>query len=133
LSETPLEIVKRMYEAFSRGDVEGAVATVSADVVWRSPESMPWSTGEQVGPEAIVRYFTVMAEHLEDTCVEDVEYLEAGDWVVAFGWIPGRAKATGRPFRARFAHLSQVRDGRIVRHEGYPDAAAILAAMRDGG
>src|SRR5712691_5572171 len=110
MSESPVEVVKRLYDAFARADVDAVLACVDPDVRWSSPESMPWAQVGDRGHEAVRAYFEVMGEHLEGARIGEVQYLQDGEWVVAFGYLPGRARATGKPFNARVAHLWQVRD-----------------------
>jgi uncharacterized protein len=55
--------------------------------------------------------------------------LDAGDKVVALGWYSGAYKGTGRSFRARFARVWRVRDGKIVHFQQYTDTAEVGKAL----
>lgn len=46
---------------------------------------------------------------------------DGGETVVVLGRYSGTCKATGRAFRAPFAHVRTVRDGRAVRYVQYTD------------
>jgi ketosteroid isomerase-like protein len=61
---------------------------------------------------------------------EPDEVLDAGDTVVGLGYYSGRYKATGKEFRAQFAHVFKLRDGKIVKFQQYTDTALVQAALR---
>ena len=50
-----------------------------------------------------------------------VNIIDGGDTVVAEGRDTGTWRATGTPVDAQFAHVWQVRDGKIVRFQQYTD------------
>ena len=56
-------------------------------------------------------------------------YLEDGDRVAAFGVYSGTYKATGKSMRAAFAHLYQMKDGKIVRMTQYVDTFLVQQAL----
>ena len=57
------------------------------------------------------------------------EWLDAGDTVVALGEYQGTHKATGKSTVAAFAHVYDVRGGRIVRFRQYTDTVKVRDAM----
>jgi len=58
-------------------------------------------------------FFTRLFGDFEDWHTQRAGTFEAGDRVVPIGFYSARAKATGRSFKARFAHVSTIRDGVI--------------------
>jgi ketosteroid isomerase-like protein len=57
------------------------------------------------------------------------EYLDAGDTIVAIGEYHGTYKSTGKSMSAAFAHVYDLRDGRITRFRQFTDTAMLRAAM----
>ncbi|MGH9270648.1 MAG: nuclear transport factor 2 family protein [Ilumatobacteraceae bacterium] len=49
--------------------------------------------------------------------------------MVTVGWYEGTYKATGKTARARFAHLWQVRGGKVARFEQIVDSATFNQAL----
>ena len=49
--------------------------------------------------------------------------------MVVLGDYAWTVKATGKSFRANFAHVATLRDGKIVRFREYTDTAAGAAAF----
>lgn len=58
------------------------------------------------------------------------EWFDAGGAVVAVGEYRGTSVATGRSFAAAFAHVVEVREGRVVRFRQFTDTAMVAAALR---
>ena len=56
-------------------------------------------------------------------------YLADGDRVAAFGVYTGIYRKTGKAMRATFAHLYQLKSGKIVSMEQYVDSATVQGAM----
>jgi hypothetical protein len=74
--------------------------------------------------------FTRLFGDFEDWHTEPAEIFEAGDRVIGLGFYSARAKATGRRFEARFAHVWTVRDGVIVRLQQCADTVQLAKALR---
>jgi ketosteroid isomerase-like protein len=118
--------VRRLYEAHGNPDI---VKTVLApDVRWEVVEGFPHS-GVYQGLNGVVDFFTRLFGDFEDWHTEPAEIFEAGDRVIGLGFYSARAKATGRRFEARFAHVWTVRDGVIVRLQQCADTVQISRAL----
>src|SRR5262245_59807070 len=119
--------VRRLYEAHGNSDV---VKTVLApDVRWEVVEGFPHS-GVYEGLNGVFDFFTRLFGDFEDWRTEPAEMFEAGDRVIGLGFYSARAKATGRSFKARFAHIWTVRDGVIVRLQQCADTVQLAKALR---
>lgn len=124
------EIVKGLYAAFLRGDVAAVLAAFDTQIEWREAENSPWAGGNPyVGPQAIVSgvFGRVLAE-LEGFAIAPARFVDAGDTVLVEGRYTGRMRATGKPVDAQFAHVWQLRDGKVVRFQQYTDTAHWSAA-----
>ena len=58
------------------------------------------------------------------------EFIDGGETVVALGEYGGTYKATGKSFRANFAHVWKVRDGKAVRFTQYADTLIVQRALQ---
>ena len=117
------EIVRRIYEAFGRGDVEAATRAFDEKVVWEYTAPVPYIAGTRfVGPRDIVENILgrLMVEW-ENFRVEPVEFISEGGYVVVLAHETGQNRATGESIDVRAAHVWMVNDGRVVSLRIYTD------------
>jgi ketosteroid isomerase-like protein len=118
--------VRRLYEA--RGNPNIVKTVLAPDVRWEVVEGFPHS-GIYQGLNGVSDFFKRLSGDFEDWHTEPSEFFETGDHVVAIGTYSARAKATGKTFKARFAHLWTMRDGVIVRLQQCADTVQISRAL----
>ena len=83
-----------------------------------------------MGPEAILAgVFARLATEWTGYRADVHTYLEDGERVAAFGVYSGTYRATGKSMRAAFAHLYEVKGGKIVRMQQYVDTHMVRAAL----
>lgn len=58
------------------------------------------------------------------------EFVAQGDSVVSLGQYSGKYKITGKRFSAPFAHVWNLRNGKVVRFRQYTDTAVVQDALR---
>ena len=119
--------VRRLYEA--RGNPDIVKTVLAPDVRWEVVEGFPYSVVYQ-GLNGVDDFFTRLFDDFEDWHTQPAEIFEAGDRVIGLGYYSARAKATDRPFKARFAHVWTVRDGVIVRLQQCADTVQLAKALR---
>jgi ketosteroid isomerase-like protein len=129
-------IVRSAYEAFGRGDLDGALASMSADVVWHQAQGLPHG-GVYHGLEAVrSAVFAPLSRDwwsAFDATAE--ELIDGGDHVVALGRYTGQARHTGRHLDVPFAHVWTFAGDSVVRFVQFVDTAgwnAALAPSPDG-
>lgn len=126
---TNLEIVKGLYDAFARRDTEAIRKLFHPDIEWIQNDGFP-NGGRHVGAETVLNeIFPRFRTEWSAWRVSITEYLDAGATIVAIGEYHGTHKATGKSMTAAFAHLYDVRDGRITRFRQYTDTAMVRDAM----
>ena len=126
MSEENVEVVRRMYAAFYRGDGESALAAFDRDVVLDASHRVDGRIGR--GREEMA---TILAEWLgawEDWREEIEDIRDVGDRVLVITTQRGRGKGSGAEFENRFGMLYELRDGAIVRWTVYDDPARALEA-----
>nr|MDX8320544.1 nuclear transport factor 2 family protein [Agrobacterium sp. rho-8.1] len=95
----------------------------------RKPKVSPIA-GTYVGPEAIVAgVFQKLGTEWIGYNAKVHTFMEDGDRVAAFGIYSGTFKATGKSMTAHFAHLYEVRDGKIASMGQYVDALLVNRAI----
>ena len=128
MAQQDVDTVKEAYEAFMRGDLEGAAANMSDDLEWWSSEEVP-EGGTIRGKDAVVQSWSRIPEHFSDFQVEPREFADAGDKVVVVGTQRGTGKDSGNSFEARYAHVFWIQDGKVVRSEFHSDSAKEARAV----
>jgi ketosteroid isomerase-like protein len=126
MSRLSLETVQRLYEAMNARDLACAIELADPDVEW-VPDSRV-AEGAIRGRANVGRFFMDRAEMFERLHVEVERCWEKDDRVLVFLRVAGRGQASGAEFEIRIGHLWTVRDGLLVRGEGYGDRREALKA-----
>jgi uncharacterized protein len=121
-----VEIVRRLYRAMDRRDTASIADLAHPDAVWVPDRRV----GERPvrGRENVIAFFLDRAEMFGDIRTALERVWEKDDRVLAFIHVTGEGRASGAGFEIRIAHLWTVRDGRLVRGEGYGDRGEALTA-----
>jgi ketosteroid isomerase-like protein len=126
---TNLDLVRATYEGSSDENGRNLLAVLAPDVEWTEAEGFPYA-GTYVGPEAIVAgVFRRLATEWTGYRADVHTYLEDGDRVAAFGVYSGTYNATGKSMRAAFAHLYELKGGKIMRMMQYVDSHVVQQAL----
>ena len=124
-----LDLIRATYEGSSEENGRNLLAVLAPDVEWTEAEGFPYA-GTYVGPEAIVAgVFQRLATEWTGYRATVHTYLEDGDRVAAFGVYSGTYNATGKSMRATFAHLYELKGGRIIRMMQYVDSHVVQQAL----
>ena len=128
MTDTPnVAVVRRFYD--NLGSPEILTQVLSPTIRWGIAPGFPYG-GDYVGVDSVFRdFFGRVLQDFEDWRTTMSELFDAGDRVIAIGTYSGRAKATGNPFSARFAHLWTVEDGVIVRLQQCADTVQLSRAL----
>lgn len=132
--EQNAETVGRLFEAFGRGDIPGAMEFFAEDVDFRSPvtrihhQALTWARPRH-GREEVRRFFGEMAAEVRPEPFEVLTLVARDDMVAVEGRNRGTVNATGVQFVHDWAMFFSFRDGRIVRCYHYYDTADLLAAF----
>ena len=94
-----------------------------AAIEWKEAEGVFYADrNPYVGPHAVADgVFGRIIGDVDNFAARPVNIIDGGDTVVAEGRYTGTWRATGTPMDAQFAHVWQVRDGKIVRFQQYTD------------
>ena len=126
MSQENVEMVRKIYEGWSRGDFSVGVGLLGPDFEWQQ-HAEAVEPGSHRGA-AIGGALKSMFEIYEDYRVEPEEYMDAGDRVFVVARNRGTARGSGMEVDQRFAFVWTVRDGKLARLEVYTDRAEALEA-----
>ena len=106
------DLVRRVFDAYSRGDIQALLTDVSPGVVWHVPGRGPLA-GDHAGLEAVRAHFARVAGLSGSTHrVELHDVIGNDDHVVALH--AARAERGGKRLDLNALHLFHVRDGMIT-------------------
>src|SRR5262245_16246256 len=126
-----LDVVRRAYEAFGRGDLDTLVGLMDENVEWRTPGPADLPTaGTRRGRQEVAAFFGLLNQVFEIQRFEPETFLASGDRVVVLGSDPARVTATGKVPDEPWAHAFTVKDGKIVAFQEYLDTAALVTEFR---
>lgn len=116
MSEQGVEVVKRAYAAFAKGDVPAVLGVFADDIEWHEAEGMPYG-GVYRGGEAVVQnVFGPISQDVEGFALTPEEFMAAGDTVAVVVTYTGPSCARlGYPGRQGCALPSIRRHGEVRR------------------
>jgi ketosteroid isomerase-like protein len=118
------DIIRRVYAVMGAGDVQRVADSVDTNAEWIPDRSV--GEAPRHGRDSVLEFFRDRASMFAE--LAEIEQLfEQDDQVLAFIRLTGSGAASGAPFTIRIAHLWTLRNGRIVRGEGYRALEALEA------
>jgi ketosteroid isomerase-like protein len=128
VDQTNVELVRGVYDAFARGDVDAVFAMMKPDIEWDECEGMPYG-GVYHGREPIVEnVFGPILAAVEGFTANPDEILALDDARVIARGRHGGTGAAG-PLDARFVHIWTVADGMVSRYEQLADTRRFCDAV----
>jgi uncharacterized protein len=129
VSQENVEVVKRAFEAFERGDLDAFSQLQDPDIEWQTSSEDPDAATHR-GREAVRRYFEQWMESFEGLRADVQECIDVGnDRVFAWTRWAGRGRASGADAEWHLAIIYTFRNGKAVRAEEYFDRGEALEAV----
>ena len=126
-----IDLVRRGYEAFGRGDLNTLLGLMDDNVEWYSPGPAELPTaGTRRGRQEVAAFFKTLTDVFEIQRFEPRAFLADGDRVVVLGEDTAKIKATGKVINDFWAHAFTVGNGKIVAFHEYLDTSAVVAELR---
>jgi uncharacterized protein len=126
MSQENVEIVRRVYHAMRVGDSSGVIEFVDPELEWIPDRRV--GEGPIRGRESVIEFFTDRAAMFGQFDFELERFWEQDGQVLVFLRVSGSGAASGAGFEIHIAHLWTLRDGMLVRGEGFGDRAQALEA-----
>ena len=127
-----IDIVKRGYDAWNRGDLAGVLELVDPSFEWHEATEVPGGVHVYTRDQ-FESYLVSLWRLWESFRLEPQELHEAGDLVLADVLERARGRASGVEVTQRFVHVWTMRDLRACRMRAFLDKReAMRAAGLDG-
>jgi uncharacterized protein len=126
-----VEVIRGIYAAFGRGDLEGILGALDPQVSWRTPGPPEIPTaGLRHGVPAVREFFGLLLNTFDIQDFRAADFLAQGDKVVVLGTSREGPKGSGRLVDFRWVHVFTLRGGKIVEFEEPADVSALAEEFR---
>lgn len=134
MSEENVELIRRAFDAFGRGDTDGVLAVCAEDIVITQAPEVPIGAPQQTGHAGVLEAFALWPEQWDDFRIElERVVADPGYHVVVTTRQSGRGKQSGVEVDGNFTYVFAVRDGKIAEWRIYVTDADALAWLAEGG
>lgn len=116
-----VDVLRKLYDAFGKGDVATVLGAMDEKIDWQEPTGLPFEN--QVGPQAVgENIFGAVTTQLDDFSATPDEMIDGGDIVAVTGKYGGKGAANGVALDAEFVHVWRFGpDGKITGFRTYTD------------
>jgi ketosteroid isomerase-like protein len=129
VTESNVEVVRRLFELYAEGGVEAVLEVVGESVVIEIPADMSAEPDSYHGHDGVRRYFNGFDGMLEEIRYEAIELIPVGERVLAHAHLSGRGVSSGLDVGIDAFVVHELADGRIVWMRPYPDLESARAAL----
>ena len=128
-TEANIQIAKKAYADFGRGDIAAILAVLDDNVEWTTPgEGVP-TAGTRRGKAEVARFFETVAATWNFQAFEPRDYIASGDQVVVCGSYTATARSTGRQITSEWVMVWKLSDGKVTNFREHTDTAALAGAV----
>jgi uncharacterized protein len=129
ITDADIERSRVLYRKFREGD-PSAFDDWDGDVEIHVPKAIPGG-GDLRGVLEFLEFTAAVGDRWEDAYPEPEEFMAAGDKLIVLGTWHGRARNTGRTAAVPFAHVYEMRDGKVVYFRNYIDSSEALESLEE--
>lgn len=112
-------VVEKMFVAFSSGDIEKFVATVSDNTLWIYHGTQIIPKGVFENKEGIRTFYNNILDNTEIISFEPQQYIVEGKMVVVLGREHQKVKRSGRELKQKWVQVYTVENNLITRMEEF--------------
>jgi hypothetical protein len=124
-----IELVKRFYDAYVKGEKERLLSYMADDIEWDIPEmSGLVFSGKRHGRGEVVDFFGMVAQAQQLRSFEAQEFFGDADRVVVLGHHQWTVKSNGVPFDSDWVHVFTIRNGQIAAFRQSMDTLKVVQA-----
>jgi ketosteroid isomerase-like protein len=129
MSEKNLAVVRGIYEAFRRGDLDEVERFVDPDVELHGTSGgLSEGSVARGGPAVREMFESWDADAWEESRLTPQEFIDVGDRVVVLQHELRRGRGSGVEVESETAVIFELREGRVTRMQGFMDQADALKA-----
>jgi ketosteroid isomerase-like protein len=126
-----VDIVREGIELWSRGDLDGTLALIDPEIVWRPLTAWPGIQPEYRGHAGVRRFWDAFRDPWETITLEADRIRELdGRRVLTRSHFRARGRASGVTTEIVLHTVWTLEDGKLMRFEGFTDEQAALEAAR---
>ena len=129
MSQAGVDTLRRFYELWNSGDVDALTELFDVDAEVRPALSAFLASTVYRGRHGIAAWHAETNEPWADLCVEPERFLDTGERVLGVVRLVARSPGAQVDVETQIAHIATVRDGLIVRLDGYEEPSSALAAL----
>ena len=129
VTESNMEIVRRLFDLYGEAGIESVLEVFDEDVVIEIPADMSAEPDTYHGHDGVRRYFAGFDGMIEDVRYEATELIAAGDRVLAMAHMSGRGVSSGVDVGLDAFVVHELANGKVVRVRPYPDLESARAAL----
>jgi ketosteroid isomerase-like protein len=123
-----VQTLRSVIDAFNRRDGAGFDALLAEDgLIVPARASLEGTV--YAGAGAASRYVAEVDAIWDGMTFDSQEILDGGDWVVALGWMRGRARKSGALIEVTAGWVAHFHDGLVTSFHAHGDRAKALAAV----
>jgi ketosteroid isomerase-like protein len=129
MSQESVEIITRMYRAWNSGDMDALVDAFDVEVEVRPALSTFLASSVYRGRDGVAAWYAETFEPWAEMRAEPQRFVDAGERTVVVVGLHARVPGGEVDLDAEIAHVVTIRDGRIVKLDGYDAPEAALRAL----
>ncbi|HWC52284.1 MAG TPA: nuclear transport factor 2 family protein [Chitinophagaceae bacterium] len=129
--QTNLEIVRKLYDAFSRKDINAMLELLHDEVEWGEPEN-PYNPagGTRNGHAGFLEWLNIGKNAEEILMLNPQRFLTDSDSVAVIGHMKCKAISTQKIYESDFVHLATIQDQKVRKFQEFFDTYAAGEAFR---
>jgi ketosteroid isomerase-like protein len=129
MSQENVEIVRRGFDAFTRGDMKALLDLFDPDVDIAQPPDLPGVPPRQHGHDGVLEALAIWPEQWDDYHIEILRVVaDPGDQVLVTTQQGGRGKQSGVEVEMQFTFVFTLRRRRIIDWKIFMDEHQALKA-----
>jgi ketosteroid isomerase-like protein len=128
--EENIDLVKKVYSAFGKGDIDTIIDSLADQLVWRfdAPSVIPYA-GEYDTPNRVKEgFFGSLASTQKGYALKTDEFIAQNDKVIMVGSYGATVNDTGKRFDLPLVHVWTIQNGKVKRFVNFTDTAKVAEA-----
>ncbi len=124
------DVIKRGFEAFANGDLDGVKETWHDDFRWEGTNDDRLLLGGRLeGKDTVAEALGKIGDSWEDFSAVPDEFHESDDTVIVLGHAGGKAKETGKQVKYPFVQVWRMREGKATEVLALSDTFELAKAL----
>jgi ketosteroid isomerase-like protein len=129
MSEENARVARQTFDAIGRWDIDALLTFYDPEIEFLPLTGTRVESGGYIGHAGVRAYFEEVGEVWEAMRPHAEEIRTVGDEVLLLGGCAVRGRGSGAESDSPMAWVLTVRDGKVVRHRGYPSRTEALEAV----